>query len=239
MGDDLKKQLIEDAGIYGISIDEEQANCLLKHLALVLKENETTNLTRVTDPKTAVDIHIVDSLLITKYVNDGCRYLDIGSGAGYPGIPVAVVRKTNTLLIDSVGKKTRALERMVFELGLDQDIEVLQCRAEELALTSPAFDCVTARAVSSVDVLLEYGAPLLRIGGILILSKGPAEELDDHELRGVCELCGMDEVSRETFELPHNRGTRRIFIFKKTGEPKIHLPRRVGMATKKPLREKV
>ena len=109
MGDDLKKQLIEDAGIYGISIDEEQANCLLKHLALVLKENETTNLTRVTDPKTAVDIHIVDSLLITKYVNDGCRYLDIGSGAGYPGIPVAVVRKTNTLLIDSVGKKTRAL----------------------------------------------------------------------------------------------------------------------------------
>ena len=80
---------------------------------------------------------------------------------------------------------------------------------------------------------------MLRIGGILILSKGPAEELDDHELRGVCELCGMDEVSRETFVLPHNRGTRRIFIFKKTGEPKIHLPRRVGMATKKPLREKV
>lgn len=228
------------AASYGITLDERQAVLLVRHLEQVREENERTNLTRIMDWDEALVLHVLDSLLLVPFVLTGCSsILDIGSGAGFPGMPLAIATGVRTTLTDAVGKKTSALRRMAEALDLGSQIEVLHTRIEDLARERPeSFSLVTARAVSSIDVLIEYAAPLLEVNGSLLVTKGPKEELTDEQYEKVLDLCGMCHVSRETFELPHGLGTRVITRADKVREARIPLPRRAGMALKRPLRDR-
>lgn len=233
---DLEGRLVETCKGYGLAITEEQAELLVTHLMLVLEKNKQVNLTAITDPEEGLVLHVVDSLLLLPYLKDDDAFVDVGTGAGYPGIPLVICSPAKGTLIDSVGKKVSAVESFINELGLSDHCKADSVRAEDLAKTHPnSFSAVVARAVAPCNVLLEYASPLLAHNGRLILSKAPlaSEEFDEGLI--AAEIVGMSLVSRETLSLPDNLGEREILVYQKTCEPQIKLPRRPGMAKKRPL----
>ncbi len=231
--------LMELASNFDIPLQESQATALLRHVDLLVEKNKMMNLTRITDPREALVRHVLDSLIFLKGIIDSKTeqsFLDIGTGGGFPGIPLGVMTSMNGLLIDSVGKKVSAVDEFIRSLHIDNRLSTSSVRAEELALIIPSsFDYVVARAVAEQNVLIEYASPLLKINGRLISSKAliSQEEVDNSDR--VAKICGLKCVSRETFELPYNLGHRELFVYEKVREPSIRLPRPNGMAKHKPL----
>lgn len=216
-----------------VTVSSEQAEALVKHAGLVLEANTRMNLTRITTTEEVISLHVVDSVaflpLVAPLVG---RVVDIGAGAGYPGIPLAIVGADVTLC-ESVKKKAAFLESAVDEIGLSCVVEPV--RAEELATARPASaDVVVARAVSSIAALVELAAPLLRSGGRLIALKGVPN--DDERARGIAAsaMCGLSEQSFIRYGLPSGE-CRTVVVFEKTGRPRISLPRRPGTAQRQPL----
>ena len=233
----LVSQLMSEALPYGIELSDEQAQLLVKHLQLVLKKNEQLNLTRISTPEEAVRLHIIDSLLLARFLV-GNSFVDIGTGAGFPGIPLGIVTDAHGVLLDSVGKKVAAVNEFIGELALRDRLAAVSDRAESYALEHRGeFSSVVARAVAPTEVLLEYASPLLENNGVLVVTKGDQDE-DEASITNVSTLCGFNEVSRETFQLPENSGLRVIRKFCKEHDAQVKLPRRVGMARKKPLTKK-
>ena len=208
---------------------------LARHLQLVIEANKTTNITRITSWEDGMLLHVRDSLLGLPELMDAPEgwYADIGSGAGYPGIPLAIETGRKTLLVDSVGKKTALLDSFVSRLGLD-DVDTYTGRIEDLAREQPyRFAAVTARALAKLSVLMELACPLLQRGGRLICYKA---HMDDEELEHALmlqDMLGMKLVSDRSACLEDHR--RRIVCFEKAAPECIKLPRRTGMAQKRPL----
>ena len=221
-----------------IEVTEEQCELLARHLDLVLSYNERLNLTRITDPTEAAYLHVADSLLLLSAVEGAPRgvLLDIGTGGGFPGLPLAIVSGRKSVLADSVRKKVAAVDEFVHELGLARRVTTEATRVEELAKRRRGgFSVVTARAVAQSNVLVEYAAPLLCRNGRLVVAKArpSREELDAADR--AAKLCGMKRVSRETFELPDERGHREVIVYERVGNPSVKLPRNTGMAQHHPL----
>lgn len=216
---------------------ESQRSLLDKHLALVIEENKVTNLTRIVDWDSAQILHVEDSLAGLPEVMDAPEgaYLDMGSGAGFPGIPLAIMTGRETLLADSVGKKTRALDGFARELGVADHVSTYHGRIEDLALQKPNyFSLVTARALSSLSSLLELASPLLAKGGSLVCYKTHRESDELEHAKAVAQKLGMEFVSSRGFTLSDGEASRAIIVFRKRCNPSMKLPRRVGMAQKKP-----
>ena len=222
-----------------IKVTDAQAVLLLKHLLLVQEKNKDVNLTHILSVKEGIYKHIIDSLLLLPLISPLSlsinNFLDIGTGAGYPGIPLSVVTGWQATLIDSVGKKINALKNIVSDLNL-QHVTLRHVRVEELAKEIPhSFDLVVARAVAELAVLIEYAAPLLSKDGVLVVTKGRPSFQEISSADSILDLCGMKTVSRETVLLPHGYGERNIFIYKKIGHEKVELPRKNGIAKMHPL----
>lgn len=239
MEDQLVEQLMGELASFGISCDQGRAELMVRHLMLVIEKNKVMNLTRIVDPSEAVTLHLVDSLLplccSELRMSEGIRFLDVGTGGGFPGIPLGVMTDAAGLLIDSVGKKVSAVNEFISELGLER-LEARQIRVEDLAREClRCFDVVIARAVAQTNVLIEYAAPLLSKDGVLVVEKGQpsSEELSNAER--AADICGLRLVSRETFELPREFGHRVVLLYQKFGSSRIKLPRRTGLAKHEPL----
>lgn len=208
---------------------------LEKHLKLVIEANKTTNITRISSWEDGMLLHVKDSLLGLDALN-ACpegRYADIGTGAGYPGIPLAIETGRDTLLVDSVSKKVRILDTFIDELGLN-NVSTYAGRIEDLGKEQRGqFAAVSARALSRLSVLLELASPLLKRGGRLICFKAiiDSDELEHADV--VAKKVGMKLVDDQLFELDEYQ--RRILSYEKIAESKIKLPRHVGFAQKKPL----
>ena len=217
--------------------NKRQRELLDKHLELVIEENKVTNLTRIVDWESAQVLHVEDSLAGLPEVEEALEgpYLDMGSGAGFPGIPLAIMTGRETLLADSVGKKTRALDSFAAELGIDDIVSTYHGRIEDLALQQPNhFSLVTARALSSLASLLELASPLLTKGGRLVCYKTHSKSEELEHAREIARKLGMEFVSSRGFTLSDGETSRAIIVFRKRCNPSMKLPRRVGMAQKKP-----
>ncbi len=222
--------------------EEEYLEKANQYLENVLEANEITNVTRITDADAARILHIEDSLVGLPEVQDAPEGLlgDLGSGGGFPGVPLALATGRPTVLVDSVGKKMALVRSLLEEMGLDEQIETSSERIEDLGrFRSGEFSVVTARALSKLVSLLELAAPLLKMGGRLVCYKAKVseEELDD-ALR-IEELVGMKLVSRRETVLSDGETTRTILVFEKVSRPKLKLPRRVGLAQKQPLKPRL
>lgn len=208
---------------------------LEKHLELVIEANKTTNITRISSWEDGMLLHVKDSLLgldALRACPEG-RYADIGTGAGYPGIPLAIETGRETLLVDSVAKKVRILDGFINELGLD-NVSTYAGRIEDLGKERRGqFAAVSARALSRLSVLLELASPLLKQGGRLICYKANVEQEELDHADEVAEMVGMKLVDDQTYALDEHH--RRILSYEKVGKSKIKLPRHVGFAQKKPL----
>ena len=212
---------------------------MLQHLRLVLEANETTNLTRISSFDEGVLLHIEDSLAGLPEVQASPEGLlvDLGSGAGFPGIPLAIATKRPTLLVESVGKKAALLKGFAEQLGLSEQVEVYGGRAEELAVERPGQAAVvTARAVSKLGSLMELASPLLMHGGRLVCYKANVDDDEERVARAIQSKVGMEFCSVRDFVLSDGETRRSIWVFQKTAEPTILLPRKNGMAQRKPLK---
>lgn len=228
-------QIHDALAVLGIEPSADRVAALARHLDMVDEANRAFNLTRV-DPESAVALHIVDSLLALPQLDDAPpgRFADIGSGAGFPGIPLAVLSGREVSLVESVKKKAAFLERVVAELRLKATVH--PTRAEELASEAPgAYSAVTARALSALPSLVELAAPLLADGGRLVALKGRPEP--EELARGVraAALCGLTEVQVAERALPGTDIVRTIVVYQRTGRPTVRLPRRPGAAQRDPL----
>jgi 16S rRNA (guanine527-N7)-methyltransferase len=172
-----ERELIDSALALGVSLNPDAAAGLTRHLELVYLENERANLTRIPRAE-AVRLHVLDSLagLPTLRTSPTGPWVDLGSGAGFPGVVLEIAGGNRVDLVESVGKKARFLESVGRELCLDG--MVLGVRAEEAALQRGGeYAAVTVRAVSELPALVELGSPLLSIGGLLVCWKGdPASD---------------------------------------------------------------
>ncbi|WP_292363041.1 16S rRNA (guanine(527)-N(7))-methyltransferase RsmG, partial [Methylophaga sp. UBA1464] len=176
MGSDLKAQLDKGCAELQLQLSEEQKTQLLDYLALLQKWNKVYNLTSVRDPQTMLTRHILDSLSLIPYLN--CtNLLDVGSGAGLPGIPIAICfPQMSVTLLDSNIKKTRFLQQVKAELKLN-NVTVIHGRVEQITL--PKFDVVTARAFATIAEIIDLAARHCDDAGSLVLMKGvyPEQEL--------------------------------------------------------------
>ncbi len=215
----------------------EQRKLLDLHLKLVLKENEVSNLTRIVDLEQGQLLHVEDSLFgLPEFITaPQGRYGDLGTGGGFPGLPLAIMSGRETILIDSVAKKTHALDRIIDHLELGSRVSTYTGRAEELAQQRPAsFSVLTARALSSLPSLLELAVPLLHQGGQLICYKASIDSDEIEQCELLEEKLGMKMVSKREDTLSDGETHRAILVFEKVAEPMVDLPRRPGMAQKRP-----
>ncbi|MBO7674540.1 MAG: 16S rRNA (guanine(527)-N(7))-methyltransferase RsmG [Atopobiaceae bacterium] len=221
-----------------INLSDDATCKLAQHLQLVIDKNRTVNLTRIDGFEDGAYLHVLDSLLLISAFADAPAgpFVDVGTGAGFPGIPLAIATGRKALLVDSVGKKAAAVEEFVQALGLDKQVEVSNARIEELGrLRRGRYAVVTARAVAQTNVLVEYATPLLKKGGRLVVAKARPAEEEIEAAQRAARICGLKYVSRETFELPDDRGHREVLSFERVGNPSVKLPRAVGMAQHHPL----
>jgi 16S rRNA (guanine527-N7)-methyltransferase len=164
-------------GLLALGLSPELTSPLLGYLSLLQQWNSAYNLTAVRDPAKMIGLHLLDSLSILPWIQ-GERLVDIGSGAGLPGIPLAIARPDlQVSLVEPVGKKARFLREAVRRLEL-ANVRVHACRAEQVD-EAGSFDCLTARALGSLADLIGFGGHLLKPGGSLLAMKGqwPAQEL--------------------------------------------------------------
>lgn len=219
----------------GVECTEAQAQAIADHSNRVIETNQTMNLTRVTSPEGVLGLHVADSATVVALMLDMAPgdVLDMGSGAGYPGIVVQILLGWRTTLVESIKKKAAFLAQTVEEMGLP--VQVLAERAEGLPVVSDArYDYVTARALSSLPSLVELAAPLLRRDGRLIAMKGAIEPEEISRGLQAGALCGLSLELEHRFQLPGGE-QRAIIVFRKSGKSKIQLPRRSGMAQRNPL----
>jgi 16S rRNA (guanine527-N7)-methyltransferase len=177
---DLAASLADGIGQLRLGLGPQRQARLLEYVTLLTRWNRTYNLTAVRDPRDMVPVHLLDSLSIAPYL-EGERILDLGSGAGLPGIPLAVAHPQRRFtLLDANAKKTRFLRQAVAELGLDNVVVV--CARAEAYRPDPGFDCITTRAFAGLSDILSLAQPLLREGrGLVLAMKGrrPGLELAD------------------------------------------------------------
>ena len=231
---ELKSYLKEN----GINASQEACDALERHLAFVIEANERVQLTTIKDLEEGKRLHILDSLTCLSEVNKSLEgpLLDMGTGGGFPGIPLAIVTGRKVSLLDSIKKKLAQLEELLSSDEAYSNISLKPVRAEELAgIEAEKYAVITARALSSLPSVIELASPLLTLGGSLIALKG---NLSDEELsRGdiAAALVGLKRVSLRRFELPDTHDKRTIVVYKKVKKSKRKLPRRVGLAQKQPL----
>lgn len=220
-----------------MNLSPHQKELINRQLDLVLELNQIHNLTNITDKSKAQDLHINDSLSAVELINgfnNPKKFVDLGSGCGYPGICLSLATGISVDLIESVEKKANCLKSIVSKLKEETRISVINSRIEEYSKDNKnMYDFATARALSSLPSLLELSSPLLKIGGYLIAYKGEFIESELNNAIKICDKLGF--VFETNYKYNLSNSIHRLITFKKTHHSKIKLPRRNGLAQKRPV----
>jgi 16S rRNA (guanine527-N7)-methyltransferase len=226
---------------WGMALSPQQREAFALYYRELLLWNERVNLTTVTDPEGVQVKHFLDSLSCLQVLDtfpSDARCIDIGTGAGFPGLPLKIVRPSIRLtLLESVGKKARFLEQVVKMLGL-KGVDVVQGRAEELGRHPDyreVFDVALARAVAEMAVLVEYALPLVRVGGVFVAQKGTEVDEEVEAAQPAMTLLGGRLQESQVVSLPGLRDPRHLVIVEKVASTPGRYPRRPGIPTKRPL----
>ncbi len=234
--------LIETGLKMGITIPVKSAETLLKFKELVLNMNKRMNITAITDSEGFLIKHILDSLTVLKFADlkPDFNVLDLGSGGGFPGIPLKIMlQDINLTMLDSQNKKVNFLNSIITDLKLTKT-SAIHARAEEAGQNldyRENFDYVVSRAVASLSVLLEYCLPFVKLNGYFMALKGPnaAQELD--QSKGITNLLGAEFVSMNEIVLPIINEQRVLLLYKKTKKTPLKYPRNSGIPAKNPLKK--
>ena len=216
-------------------LNETQISKFEKYLELLLEWNEKFNLTAITDKDEIEEKHFIDSIELVKFFDvKNKTLLDVGSGAGFPGIPLAIVEPTlNIPLLESNGKRVSFLREVVKELDL-KNVEIIQGRSEELG-TREKYDIVTARAVKELNVLLEITFYLVKVGGYFIAYKSSGVDEEILNAKHAFKCLQIDEYKKFDYFLPKSKNSRVFLGILKKNKTQKKYPRRYGEITKQPL----
>ena len=232
------KEIEEKSSKIDINLDNEICNKLYNYMNLLLECNEKINLTAITDEKEIILKHFIDSFTINKFINSGDKMLDIGTGAGFPGLPIKIIRaEVDVFLMDSLNKRINFLNEVIESLQL-KNIEAFHSRAEEMAKNNKfreKFDVVTSRAVAKLNILLEYMLPYTKVNGKCLCMKGPNIEEEIKEAEKALKILGGEIEKIEKIILPDSNIERKIIIIRKKSATPLKYPRKAGMPTKEPL----
>lgn len=204
-----------------------------KYGQMLIETNKKFNLTTIDEPDQIKIKHFEDSLTIESYINEGMKVLDIGSGAGFPGIPLRIEKDFDLTLIDSVNKKVNFMNQVIEELDL-KNTRAIHVRAEDFAKEHrEEFDMVISRAVANLSTLSEYGLPFLKVGGIFIAMKGPKAEEEYEDAKNALKILGGELINIDSMDLHGN--TRKNILIKKVRSTKKKYPRGKNLPKKNPL----
>lgn len=221
----------------GISLTTAQRTLFERFYLQLVTANQTTNLTRITEESDFLYRHLLDSLAIVPMLPQNAKLADIGSGAGFPSIPIAIARPdTQVLAVESIGKKCQFIQAAQENLALS-NLAVSNERSETLGQKPEyraQFDIVTARAVATLPVLLELCLPLLKIGGQFLALKGLSYEDELKVSRTAIKTLGGKLIQTISFPHPKLEGSR-VLVFEKIAETPKAYPRSAGTPSKKPL----
>ena len=221
-----------------IQISNEEIEKLYIYMKEILEWNEKVNVTAIKDEKEFIVKHFIDSLTIEKYITNGEKVLDIGTGAGFPGIPIKITKnKSHVDLVDSVNKKLNVIRDIIPKIKLE-DIEYIHTRAEDLAKNvkyRESYDVVTSRAVANLTTLVEYMLPFVKVGGKIICMKGPNVEEELAESKKAISILGgkIEQIENINIDSDYERN---IIIIKKEKPTPKQYPRGQGKPLKEPIK---
>ena len=233
------KELVKNAcKNIGIDLNDTQAENFEKYYNLLIEWNEKINLTRIVEPDEVALKHFADSITIVKYfeIPENASLIDVGTGAGFPGIPLKIYRNDiNLTLLDSLNKRLNFLNEVADNLELE--VDTIHSRAEEAGKDSEkreSYDIATSRAVARFNVLCEYCLPLVKVGGSFIAMKGAEYKEEIDEANNALKLLGGEITLVKEFNLAE-AGERAIIVIKKTEPTPEKYPRNGKKIKNKPL----
>lgn len=235
---EFNELMISYAKEMSLMFTEEQLNQFYKYMNLLIEWNNKINLTAIVKPEEIILKHFIDSLTINSYIDKNQVLVDIGTGAGFPGVPIKIYRPDlKVVLVDSLNKRINFLEEVITQLRLEK-IETVHSRIEDFGKDNKyreSFDIVTARAVANLSVLSEYLLPLTKVGGKCICMKGSeiSEECDNG--KRAIDILGGKILKIDNFQLPSSDISRNIIVLRKTNKTPSKYPRKAGVPNKEPL----
>lgn len=239
--------MINDFKTFGIELTDKQLAQFDKYYELLTKWNEVMNLTAITEFDSVCKLHFVDSISAYKYFDfskEEYSLIDVGTGAGFPGIPLKIVfPQLKITLLDSLNKRLNFLNEVIDELGLNEEgsIVTLHGRAEDHSSASnknslrETFDIAVSRAVANLSTLSEYCLPYVKVGGRFIAYKSEKAEEELAKAKGAIHLLGGKLIDSPEFNLPDSEYSRTICIIEKKEKTSKQYPRKAGTPSKKPL----
>lgn len=225
---------------FQVPLDQEKEKKFERYYELLVKWNEVMNLTAITEREEVMQKHFVDSLALAKAVDmSGCETLiDVGTGAGFPGLPLKIVfPRLKVVLLDSLNKRIRFLNEVIEELGLE-NVETIHGRAEDMAKQKEYrenFDLCVSRAVANLSSLSEYCIPYVKQGGMFVSYKSGTAEEEAEQAKKAIYLLGGETKKIEKFQLPGSDIQRSLIVVEKVRTTPKKYPRKSGIPGKEPL----
>lgn len=236
--EEFKMKMQEKASKIEITLNEEQIQQFYSYMLMLIEWNEKINLTAITDPEEIILKHFIDSLTIANKIKENSSIIDIGTGAGFPGIPLKIYNNTyKILLVDSLQKRVNFLNEVIDQINL-KDIKAIHGRAEELGNKKEYrenFDYATSRAVANLSTLVEYLIPFVKVKGECICMKGANVEEELENAKNAINLLGGKIIEKEVFDLANTDNKRTIILIKKERNTPKKYPRKAGVPSKNPI----
>ena len=235
--------LIDGAQKIGINLNKEQIKKFSQYLELLIQWNQKINLTSLKTPQEIIIKHFLDSIscikVFDKYIDiEGISIIDVGTGAGFPGIPIKIVCPSiNLSLLEARKKKTIFLEKIVEEMNF-QRVEILNGRAEAFGKCPDyreKYDIALSRAVAPLSTLSEYCLPLIRVGGLFVAQKGRSYKEEIDKALKTVQLLGGELIGVENVRIPFINQERYLLVIKKIKDTPSKYPRKEGLPQKRPL----
>ena len=230
----MKNTLLQEAAALNLPLTEETADTLCAFGEAVIRQNAVMNLTAITDPVQVAKLHLLDSLTVLKAAElSGKKVIDVGCGAGFPGVPLAIACKdARVTLLDSLGKRVTWLAQTL--PGLSVDAECVTARAEEAAASRrEQYDYATSRAVARLNILLELTAPFVKVGGAVLAMKGAAAQEELEEARNAIRQLGLKLEKVHRF--PIDGADHCVIVLRKVTPTPARFPRRYAKIKQMPL----
>ena len=238
-------KLVNICNKINIEISDDQINCFEKYYELLIEKNKVMNLTAITDKEDVIVKHFIDSIALIPYlldkginINNKLKIIDIGTGAGFPGLPLKIMMPDVKLtLLDSLNKRVSFLNEVIDELKL-KDIEALHGRAEDYASDNKyreKYDICVSRAVANLSTLSEYCIPFVKEDGFFISYKAGESEEEINNSKNAIKILGGKINKVEEFVLPGTDASRVFVFIRKLELTDKKYPRKAGVPAKKPL----